>query len=120
MKNSIKPGEFTLSLYGHDDQVTQQRQFIQEHLNLCPTLQVGLVCTLFTRQEQCDKIPSSTRAKIIEELRRLLYAYSKEGKYLGPTGKPLLLVDGPHAAPSQHYDEYPVVMLIGIDLKYLK
>jgi NAD(P)H-flavin reductase len=35
------------------------------------------------------------------------------GKHLGPDGLPLLRLDGPHAAPAQHYDEYEHVMLVG-------
>lgn len=35
------------------------------------------------------------------------------GKYLGPDGRPLLCIDGPHAAPCQHYSEYGELMLIG-------
>ena len=30
------------------------------------------------------------------------------GKNLDVDGRPLLLLDGPHAAPSQHFDEYKV------------
>ena len=30
-----------------------------------------------------------------------------------PHTRPLLLLDGPHAAPSQHYDEYKVCMVVG-------
>lgn len=35
------------------------------------------------------------------------------GKYLGPDGTPLILIDGPHAAPAQHYSEYAEAMIIG-------
>jgi NAD(P)H-flavin reductase len=35
------------------------------------------------------------------------------GKDRGVNGKPLLLVDGPHAAPAQHYSTYDHVMMIG-------
>jgi hypothetical protein len=35
------------------------------------------------------------------------------GKDRGVDGKPLLLVDGPHAAPAQHYSMYDHVMMIG-------
>jgi len=35
------------------------------------------------------------------------------GKYLGPDGKPLIAIDGPHAAPAQAYSGYNEVMLIG-------
>jgi NADPH oxidase len=35
------------------------------------------------------------------------------GKILGPEGKPLLSVDGPHSAPTQHVGEYGVVMVVG-------
>ena len=35
------------------------------------------------------------------------------GKDRGVDGKPLLLVDGPHAAPAQHYSTYDHVMMIG-------
>eukprot|EP00941_MAST-03F_sp_MAST-3F-sp1_P000828 g828.t1 len=35
------------------------------------------------------------------------------GKRNGPDGLPLLRVDGPHASPSQHFDEYDTTMLIG-------
>jgi len=35
------------------------------------------------------------------------------GKYLGPDGLPILSVDGPHAAPAQHYSEYKEVMIVG-------
>lgn len=37
----------------------------------------------------------------------------QRGKFLGPDGLPLIQVDGPHAAPAQHYDEYNNVMLVG-------
>eukprot|EP00742_Colponemidia_sp_Colp-10_P007701 GILJ01008301.1.p1 GENE.GILJ01008301.1~~GILJ01008301.1.p1 ORF type:complete len:952 (+),score=132.75 GILJ01008301.1:36-2891(+) len=35
------------------------------------------------------------------------------GKYLGPDGRPILRVDGPYAAPAQHYAEFRTVMLVG-------
>src|SRR5690349_4929541 len=35
------------------------------------------------------------------------------GKILGPEGKPLLAIDGPHSAPTQHVGEYSVVMVVG-------
>ena len=35
------------------------------------------------------------------------------GKLLGIDGLPLLRVDGPHAAPTQHFDEYDCCMVIG-------
>jgi hypothetical protein len=35
------------------------------------------------------------------------------GKNLDVDGRPLLLLDGPHAAPSQHFDEYKVCMVVG-------
>ena len=35
------------------------------------------------------------------------------GKDRGVDGKPLLLVDGPHAAPAQHYSTYDHVMMVG-------
>ena len=35
------------------------------------------------------------------------------GKYLGPDGKPLIGIDGPHAAPAQVYSSYNEVMIIG-------
>eukprot|EP00499_Haloplacidia_sp_CaronLabIsolate_P010486 CAMPEP_0196776414 /NCGR_PEP_ID=MMETSP1104-20130614/4613_1 /TAXON_ID=33652 /ORGANISM="Cafeteria sp., Strain Caron Lab Isolate" /LENGTH=852 /DNA_ID=CAMNT_0042146585 /DNA_START=20 /DNA_END=2578 /DNA_ORIENTATION=- len=35
------------------------------------------------------------------------------GKNIGVDGKPLLKLDGPHAAPSQHYDDYPTSMVVG-------
>ncbi|GBG31984.1 NADPH oxidase 5 [Hondaea fermentalgiana] len=37
----------------------------------------------------------------------------QRGKHLGPDGLPLIQVDGPHAAPAQHYFEYDEVMLVG-------
>ena len=35
------------------------------------------------------------------------------GKHLGPDGNPLILIDGPHSAPAQHYTEYSEVVLVG-------
>jgi len=35
------------------------------------------------------------------------------GKILGPDGKPMLAIDGPHSAPTQHISEYDTVMVIG-------
>lgn len=35
------------------------------------------------------------------------------GKDRGVDGRPLLRVDGPHAAPSQHYDDYSCSMVVG-------
>lgn len=35
------------------------------------------------------------------------------GKSRGPDGQQILKVDGPHAAPAMHYDEYDTVMLVG-------
>lgn len=35
------------------------------------------------------------------------------GKDIGPDGLPLIKVDGPHAAPTQHYDAYDSCVLIG-------
>ena len=35
------------------------------------------------------------------------------GKAVGVDGKPLLRVDGPHAAPAQHYSEYREAMIVG-------
>jgi NAD(P)H-flavin reductase len=37
----------------------------------------------------------------------------QRGKYLGPDGQALICVDGPHAAPAQHYSVYSEVMLVG-------
>ena len=36
---------------------------------------------------------------------------TQPGKFNAPNGQPLLLVDGPHAAPCQHYCKYETVML---------
>jgi NAD(P)H-flavin reductase len=38
---------------------------------------------------------------------------SLRGKLLGPDGQPLLLVDGPYAAPAMHYAQYREVLLVG-------
>uniref|UniRef100_A0A7R9U452 Ferric reductase NAD binding domain-containing protein n=1 Tax=Pinguiococcus pyrenoidosus TaxID=172671 RepID=A0A7R9U452_9STRA len=35
------------------------------------------------------------------------------GRLLGPDGQQVITVDGPHSAPSEHYNEYGTVMLIG-------
>lgn len=35
------------------------------------------------------------------------------GRVDGPSGKPLILVDGPHSAPAQSYSDYNTVMLVG-------
>lgn len=35
------------------------------------------------------------------------------GKLLGPTGMPLLRIDGPHSAPTQHIGEYDTVVVVG-------
>jgi hypothetical protein len=35
------------------------------------------------------------------------------GRCLGPDQQPLLLVDGPQAAPTEHYTNYGTVMLVG-------
>lgn len=35
------------------------------------------------------------------------------GKILGPDGKHMLCVDGPHSAPTQHVSEYSVAMIVG-------
>lgn len=37
----------------------------------------------------------------------------QKGKHLGPDGSPLIIVDGPHSAPAQHYSEYADTMIIG-------
>ena len=42
------------------------------------------------------------------------YGAQKLGKILGPDNKPLIRIDGPHASPSQHYDEYKTLMLVGV------
>jgi len=39
--------------------------------------------------------------------------HNQRGKHLGPDGMPIIQVDGPHAAPAQHYSEYDEVMLVG-------
>ena len=36
-----------------------------------------------------------------------------EGKLVGPDGRPLIRVNGPHSAPAVHYSEYKSVMLVG-------
>lgn len=36
-----------------------------------------------------------------------------KGKIHGPDGKPLIQVDGPHSAPTQHVTEYHTVMVVG-------
>uniref|UniRef100_A0A7S2R8R2 FAD-binding FR-type domain-containing protein n=1 Tax=Mucochytrium quahogii TaxID=96639 RepID=A0A7S2R8R2_9STRA len=38
---------------------------------------------------------------------------NQPGKSTGPDGQPLIMIDGPHAAPAQHYSEYDDVMLVG-------
>jgi len=35
------------------------------------------------------------------------------GRYLGPDARPILRVDGPHAAPAMHYKHYGTVMICG-------
>ena len=35
------------------------------------------------------------------------------GRLIGPDGQQVIKIDGPHAAPSQHYSEYGTVMLCG-------
>jgi hypothetical protein len=35
------------------------------------------------------------------------------GKQFGPDGLPIICVDGPHSAPSEHYTSYGTVMLVG-------
>jgi len=37
----------------------------------------------------------------------------QRGKHFGPDGKPLVRIDGPHAAPAQTYSTYRDVMLVG-------
>jgi len=37
----------------------------------------------------------------------------QRGKHYGPDGKPLIRIDGPHAAPAQTYSVYRDVMLVG-------
>jgi len=37
----------------------------------------------------------------------------QRGKYTGPDNLPLVQVDGPHAAPAQHYSDYTEIMLVG-------
>jgi len=36
-----------------------------------------------------------------------------QGKILGPDGNPMLHIDGPHSAPTQHLGEYRRVMIVG-------
>jgi hypothetical protein len=36
-----------------------------------------------------------------------------DGKILGPDGQPILQIDGPHSAPTQHIGEYSNVMIVG-------
>jgi ferredoxin-NADP reductase len=38
---------------------------------------------------------------------------AQAGKHLGPDGLPLISINGPTAAPAQHYEKYSQVMLIG-------
>lgn len=40
----------------------------------------------------------------------------QRGKYMGPDGKPLLRIDGPHSAPAQLYSSYQDVMVIGLGI----
>mmetsp|Transcript_28308 Transcript_28308/g.90574 ORF Transcript_28308/g.90574 Transcript_28308/m.90574 type:complete len:424 (-) Transcript_28308:265-1536(-) len=35
------------------------------------------------------------------------------GRLLGPDGQQVITVDGPHSAPSEHYNEYGTVMVVG-------
>jgi hypothetical protein len=35
------------------------------------------------------------------------------GKWAGPDGSPIIRVDGPHSAPSEHYSTYGTLMIIG-------
>jgi hypothetical protein len=35
------------------------------------------------------------------------------GRVDGPSGKPLIMVDGPHSAPAQRYSDYNTVMIVG-------
>lgn len=35
------------------------------------------------------------------------------GRHLGPSGLPLIRIDGPHSAPTEHYSNYGTVMLVG-------
>lgn len=35
------------------------------------------------------------------------------GKILGPDGKPMLAIDGPHSAPTQHIGEYSAAIIAG-------
>ncbi|GAB5366399.1 hypothetical protein AAMO2058_001140400 [Amorphochlora amoebiformis] len=37
----------------------------------------------------------------------------EKGKVIGPNGLQLLLIDGPHSAPTQHMSEYEAVMIAG-------
>jgi hypothetical protein len=46
-----------------------------------------------------------------------LYRNEKDGvvpgKILAPDGRPLISIDGPHSAPTQHVPEYTTVMVVG-------
>ena len=35
------------------------------------------------------------------------------GRHFGPDQRPILKVDGPHAAPAMHYDKYGTVLICG-------
>jgi NAD(P)H-flavin reductase len=69
------------------------------------------VCELF---ERIAPAAARTEHGFALELRHVdSTGASLRGKLLGPDGQPLLLVDGPYAAPAMHYAQYREVLLVG-------
>jgi hypothetical protein len=90
---------FSFDLYGQDDQVVFQMNQIDQ------TLSSGYLPELSSIVSKDPKLKA--------ELRKFLYMCTKKGKFVGPDSLPIIQVDGPHAAPSQHYQTYPHLLLVG-------
>jgi len=65
-------------------------------------------------QELCDYILKMGQQNVTYFSLDRPGPFGKEaGKVLGPDGNPILRIDAPHSAPTQHVGEYNVVMVIG-------
>ena len=95
---------FTISsAMGDLKEKTEKDRFVSLHIKVWPGGWTEKLKNYLELMNPNDSYPMTFT-------RRDEYGAQKLGKILGPDSKPLIRIDGPHASPSQHYDEYVVYL----------
>jgi len=98
---------FTISsAYGDMTELNENERFVSCHIKVWPGGWTEQLKNYFEQMNPTEEYPFV--------FDRWVDGKKKVGKLLGPEGNVLLRVDGPHSSPSQHYDEYKTLMVVGV------